>query len=192
MLVLYQKQFTSVFSTVASYISIIAELRILNREFFLLVYTFSSNKMSNLRVETNLPRSCFDIDQLSAELAEAIASVSKHPTESFMVVIVPDAHIRIGPKANPNIPLANVSLTYIRTGITTPRVMDRCPKRVLHFSQSWGSTWVSRVITSTSGSLMGSVKISTLPQWATFWVTRFEQHFQQPSCIFECFPNSFV
>ena len=86
--------------------------------------------MSNLRVETNLPRSSFNIDQLSSELAEAIASVSKLPAESFMVTIVPDAHIRIGPKANPNIPLANVSLTYIRTGITTPRVMERCPKRV--------------------------------------------------------------
>ena len=130
MLVLYQKQFTSVFSTVASYISIIAELRILNREFFLLVYTFSSNKMSNLRVETNLPRSCFDIDQLSAELAVAIAGVSNVPAGSFMVTIVPDAHIRIGPRADACVAVANVSLTIIRTGINNKNlVKERSKKR---------------------------------------------------------------
>ena len=66
--------------------------------------------MPCLRVETNLPRSSFDINKMSAELRAEVAEALKVPISSCMVTIIPDAHIQMGAGSGANTTMACVSL----------------------------------------------------------------------------------
>ena len=87
--------------------------------------------MASLCVKTNISRSFLDLDQMSDELAIAVASAFKIPVDRCMVTIIPDTQIRMGIGSAASKPVASVSLMPTDTFFMSSTFDHKVRKNVL-------------------------------------------------------------